>query len=156
MKIITSSFGMFILFILTTILLFSKVTIAQQAGWIEQNLPQSMTGSYLANRGDDVLIFTKSNSDIVYFFDTRINVWTEANLGSQQNFQKVLGAGNTAFAYSNEYILGYSSILSQWDTVKYQGNVIDPNGVSIHKGYGCGEMLCLLHYRRKYILCLRF
>ena len=139
MKIITSSLGMYILFILITFLLSSKETIAQQPGWIEQNLPQSMTGSYLADRGDDLLIFTKSNSDIVYFFDTRINVWTEADIGSQQNFQKVLGAGNTAFAYSNQYLIGYSSILSQWDTVQYQGNVIDPNGVSIHKGYGCGE-----------------
>ncbi len=105
MKIITSSLGMYILFILITFLLSSKETIAQQPGWIEQNLPQSMTGSYLADRGDDLLIFTKSNSDIVYFFDTRINVWTEADIGSQQNFQKVLGAGNTAFAYSNQYLI---------------------------------------------------
>ena len=109
----------------------SAIKFAQQPGWIEQNLPASMTGYYYADRGDNVLIFTKSNSDIVYFFDTRINVWTEAYLGSQQNFVKVLGAGNTVFAYSDEYIIGYSSILSQWDTVKYQGNVIDPNGVSI-------------------------
>jgi hypothetical protein len=141
MKIITISLGMSILIILITFLLFNEKTFAQQAGWVVQELPQTMTGSYLADRGDDVLICTKSNSDIVYFFDTRINIWTEANLGSQQNFQKVLGAGYTAFAYSNEYLVGYSSILSQWDTVKYQGNVIDPNGVSIHKGYGCGEML---------------
>lgn len=115
--------------------------LAQQPGWVEQNLPASMTGYYYADRGDNVLIFTKSNSDRVYFFDTNINSWTEVMLGSQQNFQKVLGAGNTAFAYSNEYLVGYSSILSQWDTVKFQGNVIDPNGVSIHKGYGCGEKL---------------
>lgn len=128
-------------FLLTIWFCISTVAISQQPGWIEQNLPASMNGYYYADRGDNVLIFTKSNSDIVYFFDTKINVWTEANLGSQQNFQKVLGAGNTAFAYSNEYIIAYSSILSQWDTVKYQGNVIDPNGVSIHKGYGCSDKL---------------
>ena len=114
---------------------------AQQPGWIEQSLPVSMTGSYLAERGDDVLIFTKSTSDIVYFFDTRINLWTEANLGTIQNFQKVLGAGNTAFAYSDEYLIGYSSVLSQWDTIKYQGDVLDPIGVSTRKGYGCGDLL---------------
>ena len=119
----------------------SAINFTQQPGWIEQDLPASMSGYYYANRGDDVLIFTKSTSDIVYFFDTRINVWTEANLGSQQNFVKVLGAGNTAFAYSDEYIIGYSSILSQWDTIKYQGNVIDPNGVSTYKGYGCANTL---------------
>jgi hypothetical protein len=53
----------------------------------------------------------------------------------------VLASGNTAFAYSNEYIAGYSSLLSDWDTVRYQGNVIDPMGVSIRKGFGCGDKL---------------
>ena len=119
----------------------STFNFAQQPGWVEQDIPASMSGYSYADRGDDVLIFTKSNSDIVYFFDIKINTWTEANLGSQQNFQKVMASGNTAFAYSDEYIIGYSSILSQWDTIRYQGNVIDPNGVSNHKGYGCGEKL---------------
>ncbi len=142
MKNIFTLLSFVILFLTNTFLQSTDLIFAQQQpGWIEQSLPQSMTGSYLADRGDDVLIFTKSSSDIVYFFDIRINSWTEANLGSQQNFQKVLGAGNTVFAYSNEYLVAYSSILSQWDTVKYQGTVIDPNGVSIHKGYGCGEKL---------------
>ena len=58
MKIITSSLGMYILFILITFLLSSKETIAQQPGWIEQDLPPTMTGIRLANRGDDLLIFT--------------------------------------------------------------------------------------------------
>ena len=141
MKRTTTTLGMNILFILITFLLSSNETISQQPGWIEQNLPASMSGYYYADRGDDVLIFTSIQSDIVYFFDIRINTWTEANLGSQQTFQKVLGAGNTVFAYSDEYIIGYSSILSQWDTVKYQGNVLDPNGVSTRKGYGCGDLL---------------
>ena len=127
--------------LLTIWFCISIINFAQQPGWIEQDLPASMTGTYLADRGDDVLIFTKSHSDIVYFFDIRINTWTEANLGSQQNFQKVLGAGNTVLAYSNEYLVGYSSILSQWDTVKFDGNVLDPNGVSTRKGYGCGDKL---------------
>lgn len=141
MKIITSSLGMYILFILITFLLSSKETIAQQPGWIEQDLPPTMTGIRLANRGDDLLIFTTNHSDIVYFFDIRVNTWTEVNLGSQQTFEDAIGAGNTVFAYSDEYIIAYSSILSQWDTVKYEGNVIDPNGVSTRKGYGCGDKL---------------
>jgi hypothetical protein len=115
--------------------------IAQQPGWIEQDLPPSMTGARLADRGDDLLIFTTNHSDIVYFFDIRVNTWTEVNLGTQQTFQKVLATGNTAFAYSDEFIIAYSSILSQWDTVKYEGTVLDPNGVSTRRGYGCGDKL---------------
>lgn len=140
LKIFSSS-AFIILFEISLLFQSTGFITAQQSGWVEQDLPASMTGSYLANRGDDVLIFTKSHSDIVYFFDIKINSWTEANLGSQQNFQKVLGSGNNVFAYSDEYIIGYSSILSQWDTVKYQGNVIDPNGVSTYKGYGCANTL---------------
>jgi hypothetical protein len=114
---------------------------AQQAGWIAQDIPQTMSGNALANRGDDVLVFTRNYANVIYFFDTRINSWTEVNLGVQQTFQKVLASGNTAFACSDDYIIGYSSILSQWDTLSYVGNVIDPTGVSTRKGYGCGNKL---------------
>ena len=109
MKNIFTLLSFVILFLTNTLVQSTDLIFAQQQpGWIEQSLPQSMTGSYLANRGDDVLIFTKSSSDIVYFFDIRINTWTEANLGSQQSFQKVFGAGNTAFTYSDEYVVAYS------------------------------------------------
>ena len=135
-------------YVIIIIILFSYTSDAQesyrstqQPGWIEQDLQVSMTGDRLANRGDDVLIFTTKYSEFVYFFDIRVNTWTEVNIGSQQTFEDVLGAGNTVFAYSDEYIIAYSSILSQWDTVKYQGNVLDPTGVSTRRGYGCGDKL---------------
>jgi len=127
--------------VFTVHLFFVHNSLAQQMAWIEEDLPQTMSGSALANRGDDVLVFTRNYADVIFFFDTRINTWTEVPLGAQQTFKKVLAAGNTAFAYTDDYIIAYSSILSQWDTLRYEGNVIDPNGVSIHKGYGCAEKL---------------
>jgi hypothetical protein len=141
MKKIFSTYVELILFLIIAFLLFTDWSIAQQPGWIEQDLPQTMSGQRLPNRGDDVLIFTTQYSDVVYFFDIRINVWTEVNLGSQQTFEDALGSGNTVFAYSDEYIIAYSSILSQWDTVKYEGTVLDPTGVSTRRGYGCGDKL---------------
>jgi len=138
---IFSSTATFIFLILSTLFQPANSIQAQQAGWIGQDLPQTMSGDRLPNRGDDVLIFTTKYSDVVYFFDTNINTWTELNLGSQQTFEDVLGAGKTVFAYSEDYIVGYSSILSQWDTLNYEGNVIDPNGVSTRRGYGCGDLL---------------
>lgn len=141
MKKTFSHFTVIILQSVFTFILFTDIIVAQPPGWIEQELPQSMTGTILADRGSDVLVFTKNYSDIIYFFDTRINNWTEVNLGTQQTFQKVVASGNTVFAYSDEYLVGYSSILSQWDTLSYQGTVIDPTGVSITKGYGCGNLL---------------
>ncbi|NNL21504.1 MAG: hypothetical protein HKO83_09335, partial [Ignavibacteriaceae bacterium] len=141
MKKIFSTYVASILFLIIAFLLFTDRSVAQQPGWIEQDLPQTMSGQRLPNRGDDVLIFTTQYSDVVYFFDIRINVWTEVNLGSQQTFEDALGSGNTVFAYSDEYIIAYSSILSQWDTVKYEGTVLDPTGISTRRGYGCGDKL---------------
>ncbi|MDX1700270.1 MAG: hypothetical protein R3250_06610, partial [Melioribacteraceae bacterium] len=135
------SFIILILFFLPIFLQFNNTSLAQQPGWIEQDLPQTMSGQRLPNRGDDVLILTAQYSEVVYFFDIHINVWTEADLGSQQTFKDALGSGNTVFAYSDEYIIAYSSILSQWDTVKYEGTVLDPTGVSTRRGYGCGDKL---------------
>jgi hypothetical protein len=141
MKNIFAKYLKVIAFVCVAFTLFIKNSLAQQTVWIEQELPQTMSGNALANRGDDVLVFTRNLSDVIFFFDTRINSWTEVNLGTQQTFQKVLASGNTAFAYSDDYIIGYSSILSQWDTLRYDGNVIDPIGVSITKGFGCGDLL---------------
>jgi len=135
-------------YVFIIIILFSYISYAQesywstqQPGWIVQDLPVSMTGAPLADRGDDLIVFTQNYSDIIYFFDISINIWTEVNLGSQQTFEDVMASGNTAFAYSDEYLVAYSSVLSQWDTVKYEGNVLDPSEVSTRKGYGCGAML---------------
>ncbi len=135
------NYKLYIVALLLTLILQETNINAQQAGWIEQDLSQTMSGQRLPNRGDDVLIFTTQYSEVVYFFDIRVNVWTEANLGSQQFFNDALGSGNTVFAYSDEYIIAYSSILSQWDTVKYLGNVLDPSGTSTRRGYGCGDKL---------------
>lgn len=129
------------LFICFVCLLLVKVSLAQQTVWIEQELPQTISGSVLADAGDDVLVFTRNSAAVIYFFDTNVNTWSEVNLGTQQTLRKVLASGNTAFAYSDDYIIGYSSIISQWDTIRYQGNVINPAGVSITKGYGCGNLL---------------
>ncbi len=129
-----------VLFLITLCLQVNSIR-AQQTVWIEQELPQTMSGSALADSGDDLLVFTRNFSDVIFFFDTQINSWTEVNLGAQQTFQKVMASGNTAFAYSDDYIIAYSSILSQWDTLSYEGNVIDPTGVSITKGFGCGDLL---------------
>ena len=141
MKKIFSSNLVVIIFSLCAFVQPTDWIVAQQPGWIEQDLPSSMTGDRLANRGDDILIFTTKYSEFVYFFDIRVNTWTEVNLGSPQIFEAALGAGNTVFTYSDEYLVAYSSILSQWDTVKYEGNVLDPTGVSTRKGFGCGELL---------------
>ncbi len=129
------------LFTIICSLLLTHSALTQLPGWIEQELSETMNGTCLASKGDDLLIFTKSNSDIIYFFDTNQNAWSSLSFSNSQKFEKVLADSQTAFAYSDEYIVGYSSILSQCDTVKYQGDVLDPRGVSVRKGFGCAGKL---------------
>ncbi|MEJ2593718.1 MAG: T9SS type A sorting domain-containing protein [bacterium] len=100
-----------------------------------------MSGNILADVGYDVIVYTEKNADVIYFFDTNNKAWTALQFDNDQEFEEVMADGQTAFAYSEDYIVGYSSMLSQWDKLEYQGNVIDPTGVSTEKGYGCAGKL---------------
>jgi hypothetical protein len=120
---------------------FNTYSYSQQAGWIEHDVSPSINGTSIVNCKGNVVIYTKANADIVYFFDTKGNAWQTVSFGSVQNFKTAIADDVTAFTYSDEYIVGYSSLLSQWDTVKYEGDVLDPTGVSIRKGFGCSGKL---------------
>lgn len=110
---------------------------SQQAGWIEQDVSASLSGASIVNCKGNLVIYTKSNADVVYLFDTKSNAWQTVSFSSVQNFKTAIADDVTAFTYSDEYIVGYSSVISQWDTVKYEGDVLDPTGVSVRKGFGC-------------------
>ncbi len=114
---------------------------AQTGAWIEQVLPPSMSGQWLADRGENCLGYTKSNSQYIYFFDTNVSQWTEVDLGSSQTFRDVEASGQTIMAYSDALIIGYSAVTSQWDTVFYQGTLLNSTDPNIHRSYGCGEKL---------------
>jgi hypothetical protein len=132
-----SKFSFIIIFILT---IFYQLS-AQTGAWISQSLQGTMSGSNLTNRGETVVAHTRENSQYIYFFDIICGQWTEVDLGSTQYFQDLLVTGQTVFAYSNDLIIGYSAIISQWDTVRYEGNLLSPTGISVTKGYGCSDRL---------------
>ncbi len=120
---------------------FTAYSYSQQAGWIEQDVSPSISGTSIVSCHGNLAIYTKANADIVYFFDTKSNTWQTVTFGSTQNFKTAIADGFTAFTYSDDYIVGYSSILSQCDTVKYEGDLLDPTGVSVRKGFGCSGKL---------------
>jgi hypothetical protein len=130
-------------FCLTTIFIFFAFynLSAQSGAWISQTLQASMSGSNLTNRGETVVAYTREYSQYIYFFDINSGQWSEVDLGSSQHYQDMLVTGQTAFAYSDSLLVGYSAIISQWDTVRYEGNLISPDGISVTKGYGCSESL---------------
>jgi len=123
-------------------LLFACYNLSAQTGaWISQTLQGSMSGANLTNRGETVVAHTRENSQYIYFFDINCGQWTEVDLGTTQHFQDLLVEGHTVFAYSDDLIIGYSAIISQWDTVRYEGNLLPPTGISVQRGYGCADRL---------------
>lgn len=122
-------------------LIFFNYLAAQQGAWVSQNLPASMSGAHLADRGETCVGYTRPSSQYVYFFDINVSQWTEVDLGSQQTMRDLEASGQTVMAYSDDFIVGYSAITSQWDTLSYQGTLLDPTGTGIQRSYGCGDSL---------------
>jgi hypothetical protein len=122
-------------------LIATTVLLAQNGAWIEQELQPTMSGTWLADRGDNCLGYTKENSQYIYFFDINNSQWTEVDLGTPQTFNDLEAAGQTVMAYTDEIIVGYSAATSQWDTLYYQGTLLYPTGTDISRGYGCGNKL---------------
>jgi type IX secretion system substrate protein len=125
-----------ILFLISFLGSFS-LTFAQTGAWIEQLVQPTMSGNWMADRGENCLSYTKENSQYIYFFDINISQWTEVNLGTPQAFHYLEVNGQTVLAYTDELIIGYSAITSNWDTLRYQGTLLYPTG----GGYGCGDRL---------------
>ncbi len=114
---------------------------AQNGTWIEQVLQPSMSGQWMADNGECCLGFTKSTSQYIYFFDTKSSQWIEVDLGSSQTFRDLEASGQTIMAYTDEMIIAYSAALSQWDTLSYQGALLNAVGPGVMRSYGCGEKL---------------
>jgi|GEM_PF-1680333 len=101
----------------------------QQGEWIEHPFP---TGGYAA-AGEDC-IGVRGTSTSIWFFDIYKSAWTELEFDSPQTIHALKAEGHTIFAYSDELLIGYSSLLSQWDTIQYTGTLL-------HDSYGCGKNL---------------
>lgn len=121
------------------IVIINDQTIAQQS-WVMQDIQPSMSGTHLYKSGDNCVIHTRSSSRFVYFFDVNSKIWSECDLGWQQNIIAIEAGSNVAFAYSDSLLIAYSSLTSSYQYITYSGNIISPQGtVSGTRGFGCGE-----------------
>jgi len=125
---------LFVFFPLNTIL-------AQNGAWKSQALSGAPGGNALADCGETCAGVTWQNSQFVYFFDIDISQWTEVDLGTPRNFHHLFAKGNVVIAFADSLVIGYSAVLSQWDSLRYDGTPLDPYSVGSNRGYGCGENL---------------
>jgi hypothetical protein len=82
-----------------------------------------------------------ASSQYAFFFDINISSWTEVNLGAVHNFLGLDACGNVVIAYSDNIVIGYSSITSTWDTISYSGAALSPTQNGLHRSWGCSENL---------------
>lgn len=113
----------------------------QTGAWIQQAIDPSMSGTWLYGAGETVVMVTCQYSQYVYFFDIHSSQWSVVDCHTTQNFKKYAIKGQVAMVYSDSLIVGYSGITSQWDTVYYRGQPLDPNPWTGDPSYGCGENL---------------
>lgn len=114
---------------------------AQPGRWIGTALDPAMSGAQLGARGTDFVVYTRETSRFMYGFETGSAQWTVADLDSPRVIRALLGSGQTAMAWTDDLLFGYSAATSTWDTVRYDGTVINPFGQSVLRGYGCGDSL---------------
>ncbi len=129
------------LFSITFILVLFQSTLAQHGAWISHTPTTPFNGTWYSDAGDDCLGCVPQNSQYIYFFDINSSQWTEVDLGVQQTFNNIDANGHTVVAYSNELLVGYSAIRSQWDVIYYQGTPLTPTQNEIYRSWGSGKNL---------------
>jgi len=110
-----------------------------QGVWIEQATGFLPTNNQFLTGGDNCIGYAKDNDQFMYFFDISLHQWTTADLGSPQNMHAIRGRGNVIMAYTDELLIGYSSLTSTFDIINFQGEPINPGALGMLGGYGCTE-----------------
>jgi hypothetical protein len=121
-------------------MLWPQIKLNGQGVWIEQ-VTNPNIDNHLFDRGEDCLGYTKENSQFIYFFDINAHQWTTADLGSEQLIRDIVAHGKVILAYTNQIVIGYSSITSNFDTLHYLGEPINPefSDINMRRGYGCTD-----------------
>ena len=125
---------------LLTVVIVSILAVtakAQDGRWVQYDL--STIGAYDSGtgaRGDGLICFAPEGSRYFLVFDIQGGAWQTFDLGEAQDFDELDTRGHVVFAYSDNMLFGYSDIGMVWDTVSYDGTLMDP----IH-GFGMSDNL---------------
>ncbi|MGQ9642020.1 MAG: hypothetical protein ACUVUF_07860 [Candidatus Bathycorpusculaceae bacterium] len=112
-----------------------RAASAENGEWIAYPFVYPTTGSFYAVMGEDVVGCAKQVSESILFFDINKSAWTELKFDAQQAIRKIDAKGHTVFAYTDEFVVGYSSFTCDYDVVRYNGVLLSSYS------YGCGRNL---------------
>ena len=129
--------------ILFPVLLFLIISTLQtnlrgQGVWVEQDTGPETADNQFLEGGDDCIGYAKKNSQNIYFFDVNVHRWTTVDLQSEQVFHRMAAKGKVIIAYTDDFIIGYSSITSSFDTMRYESQPLYPHPNNPERcSYGC-------------------
>jgi hypothetical protein len=113
-----------------------------QGVWIEQATDIETTDNQFLEGGDDCIGYAKKNTQYIYFFDVNVHKWTTVDLQNEQVFHRMAAKGKVIIAYTDDYLIGYSSITSGFDTIRYESQPLYPHPNNLENcSYGCIDRL---------------
>ena len=127
-----------IIFLLSSSAYLSSTTKAESdenGEWIAYPFVYPTTGNVYAVCGEDCIGFAKEASDSILLFDINKSAWTELKFEDVQAIRDIKAKGHTVFAYTDEFLVGYSSFTCSYDVMRYNGSLLSSYS------YGCGKNL---------------
>ncbi len=120
--------------------LFAQTALNAQGAWVEQPTGDETVSNQFLEGGDDCIGYAKKNSRYIRFFDVNIHKWTTVDLQTEQVFKRMEANARVIMAFTDEFIIGYSSITSSYDTMRYKSTPLFPyTDDLVHRSYGCIE-----------------
>lgn len=111
---------------------------AEKGEWIEYPFSYPSVGSVYAVCGEDCVGVTRAQSTSILFFDIYKSAWTELEFGTQHTVHDVIAEGHTVFAFTDEFLIAYSALTSNYDVIQYVGALLESG---LDPSYGCGNSL---------------
>jgi len=112
--------------------------VKAQGTWVMQDIPGSMSGVSFTRAGSDCIVYTRANTEYVYFFDVYAKAWARCDLGSRQHIRAADAGKQVVLVYSDSLLVAYSSITSGFGVIKYKGHISE-SVIPTQRGYGCGD-----------------
>ena len=114
---------------------------SQDGAWVEYSLDGFGSGAYMYDCGAECCTYTRANSQYVLVFDIQKGEWLKADMGEVQTFNDVINEGSVILAWSDDLLFGYSSVTSDWDTIRYEGSLLRDNYQQLYRSYGCSDSI---------------
>lgn len=129
----------FLLSVSTTLSPMARAESAGNGEWVEYPFVYPAVGSVYAVCGEDCIGCAKQVADSMLFFDINKSAWTEHRFVVQQTIRYMEANGHTILAYTDEFLIAYSSFTCDYDITLYDGVLLAPTG--FNPSYGCGRNL---------------